>query len=537
MRSSKLKRVLSLMCTVVLMATSLFGCGEAEKVNTESEKQEVVQQTQESQTVEEEKLEYVELDWYAGLEGQPDKAIVVEKLNEYLLEKLNLKLNVVGFPAAEAAQKMTTMINSGQDMGIITIGAGVSYLENATKGAFYPMSELLEKYGAGTLGMYSEDIWGATKVDGEIYMIPTKKDLAQITGLIYNSTMAEELGLNMEAALSEIKDLADGEEFFKEVLKLRNEKYPEYVGKPILPNINHRVTPHFFGFEGFGINELAVCNIEGIGDFAGYDIDEVFNVYATDEFRELCLLKQRLAEAGVIAADPDDPAIADWSTAPYMFTRYAWGHTYVDKAIYSEEFDSELYHFDKSWTSVDNILIAGSAISASCKHPERAMMFLELLHTDPYLSTLLHFGVEGEHWVKDSKGVMTFEGTRNADPTNRGYYVWYGAFGNLMITDVPDSVGGPDNYSIKVLEECFNNALVPSHMGFVLDLTPIQNEIAACNNVVAEYRKTLLTGNFESADAVNKRVDEFNAKLVANGSEKIIAEVQAQLDAWISANK
>ena len=34
-----------------------------------------------------------------------------------------------------------------------------------------------------------------------------------------------------------------------------------------------------------------------------------------------------------------------------------------------------------------------------------------------------------------------------------------------------------------------------------------------------------------------ERVDEFNAKLVANGSEKIVAEVQAQLDAWISANK
>ena len=38
-----------------------------------------------------------------------------------------------------------------------------------------------------------------------------------------------------------------------------------------------------------------------------------------------------------------------------------------------------------------------------------------------------------------------------------------------------------------------------------------------------------------SADEVNQAVDEFVEKLNANGAEKIVAEVQSQIDAWQAA--
>ena len=69
-------------------------------------------------------------------------------------------------------------------------------------------------------------------------------------------------------------------------------------------------------------------------------------------------------------------------------------------------------------------------------------------------------------------------------------------------------------------------------MGFVLDTTEIENELSACNNVISEYLGYLQKGLLESPEAVNKSVDDFVAKLKQNGSEKIVAEVQAQIDAW-----
>ncbi len=48
------------------------------------------------------------------------------------------------------------------------------------------------------------------------------------------------------------------------------------------------------------------------------------------------------------------------------------------------------------------------AISTASKNPERAMMFLNLLNTDPYLMTLLNFGVEGTHYtLKDNEVVFS----------------------------------------------------------------------------------------------------------------------------------
>ena len=61
------------------------------------------------------------------------------------------------------------------------------------------------------------------------------------------------------------------------------------------------------------------------------------------------------------------------------------------------------------------------------------------------------------------------------------------------------------------------------------------NEIAACTNVIAEYQTDLANGQLNSADEVNQAVDEFVEKLNANGAEKIVAEVQSQIDAWQAA--
>ena len=86
------------------------------------------------------------------------------------------------------------------------------------------------------------------------------------------------------------------------------------------------------------------------------------------------------------------------------------------------------------------------------------------------------------------------------------------------------------------IDENNNSARVPSHMGFVVDTTPITNEIAACNNVVAEYANTLAKGQYDSQEAVDAAVDAFNEKLEANGLSKILEEIQSQIDAWNSKN-
>lgn len=70
-------------------------------------------------------------------------------------------------------------------------------------------------------------------------------------------------------------------------------------------------------------------------------------------------------------------------------------------------------------------------------------------------------------------------------------------------------------------------------MGFVFDDTKVKNEISQLVGIVAEY-KSLATGALANP---SKLLDERNAKLKSAGVEKVQAELQAQIDAWLADNK
>jgi len=56
--------------------------------------------------------------------------------------------------------------------------------------------------------------------------------------------------------------------------------------------------------------------------------------------------------------------------------------------------------FAKPIITTDSISGSQMAISANSKNPARAMKFLNLLNSDPYLHNLICFGIEGDHYTK-----------------------------------------------------------------------------------------------------------------------------------------
>jgi putative aldouronate transport system substrate-binding protein len=72
------------------------------------------------------------------------------------------------------------------------------------------------------------------------------------------------------------------------------------------------------------------------------------------------------------------------------------------------------------------------------------------------------------------------------------------------------------------------NAKPSPALGFAFDSVPVQTELASVSAVVKEYELSLSTGSVDPA----RVLPEFLDKLKGAGSERIIAEVQKQLDAW-----
>ena len=479
-------------------------------------------------------LPYVEMDWYVGQTPQLDQQTVNDKLNEYLMEKLNMKINMKFMTTADWESKMGTMISSGQDLGIIGFGSQSKsdYVVESQRGSFYPITELLDKVAPETKALFPAEIWEAMKINGEIYGIPSLKDNGYFISLIYNADMAEKYGIDIDAY--EYRNFRDLEPLFRDAKAKRDADMPEWADRPIVWGVD-RLYPYNFAFETF-LNDsfLAVCNIDGIMDLAGYTSDQAVNFYDTQEFLDFSLQKQAMVDEGLYAYDYTN--LTDWQYDGSIFAFVGWGYTFMQEHLYSDQFVTKMRMSDHLWTETNNYFSAGTAISAKCSDPERALMFLNLVNTDPYVATMMRFGVEGVHYVLDENGKMTFEGTINEDPSNRAYYYWYGApMGNLTIVNAPEELTGPDGIMLTKMMEYNDSCIKPKHLGFVFDTSPVVNEIAACTNIVLEYQPGLSQGQASSPEEVEELVQEFRDKLKANGAEKIVAEVQKQLDAWMAS--
>ncbi len=481
-------------------------------------------------------LPFVTLDWYFGLNEMNGDAAVNEAVNEYLKEKVNANVNLHYWSGDQYWEKMTTMISAGQDVGIIGFGTQtkLDYVVQSQRGAYYPLEDLLDTIAPDTKALFSDDIWEAMKIDGHIYGIPSLKDNGYFISLIYNADMADDLGINMDDY--DFGGMRDLEELAYKVQELRNasDKYADFTDYPVFWYTG-AAFPYNFAFETFFNGQFfAVCNIDGINDIAGVDSETVVNFYDTPEYLEFCKQMQRLVEDNIYLYDYDNKGEMQYTGG--IFGWVGWGYTYMEEHMYGDNFTTKMKMFNRIWTDTGNFQSAGTAISAKCAEPERAMMILNLINTDPKFATMMRFGIEGTHYTYDDEGKMTFAGTLNEDTANRDYYYWYAApLGNLTIVNAPESMVGPDSIMLTNMVKYNNEALKGSHMGFVLDTTPIVNEVAACTNVVSEYKNDLERGQTSSQEEVEELVAEFNDKLKANGVDAIVAETQKQIDAWKAA--
>lgn len=512
-----IKRVLAVVLSVFLLAGTASGCN---KKNTPNEANGSKQG--ETGGTSEEKLEHVTLDWYMALwTNYPDTDRVMAEVSKKIKEKLNATVNFHVSGEADYKTKVSTMLNAGQPMDMLYLSnSTVPFLENAQRGAFYPLEGLLEKYAPNIYKSISKDIWDAVTIDKHIYAVVPMKDLADSTSLMYDKIITDKYKINVPQSgkWTTVYDIMD---FIYAMRDARNKEYPELAKYPSVEGTNFQLG---FFFPHELISTVAGITIPGLEGFQGKGSgDTVFNIYDTPEYLKYCKTMRKFVEDGLYPNDAKnfnkDKAIdikSGWL--------YAQGHVVPYKAV-NPNYEMSESNYKVMTTSYVRAML--NAVAANSKNPERALMVLDLVNTDPYIGTMLRFGIENEHWKKVDDKTVTFKGTTNEDTNKRSYYHWYGAqWGGITNMFIPESVDSTIQVKIKELVEKSNKKTA---LGFVFDGKPVQNEIAACKNVITEYNDVLRYGMI--AD-VEKTVAEFVNKLKENGSQKIVDEAQKQLTAW-----
>lgn len=87
-----------------------------------------------------------EIKWYTLGTPQKDTDKVFAEVNKYTKEKINATVTMTQIDWGDWDQKSQVMINSGEEFDII-FTFGNPYVQNAQKGAFIAVDDLLEKEG------------------------------------------------------------------------------------------------------------------------------------------------------------------------------------------------------------------------------------------------------------------------------------------------------------------------------------------------------------------------------------------------------
>lgn len=459
----------------------------------------------------------VTIKWYmAGSGPQADVQTVQEAVNEYLLEAydMNIDLQLIATDYANYSQKMQMVIASGEEYDICwTSSWNNSYYDNVNKNAFIELEELLEVDALELFASMDENIWNAVRINGNIYGVPSQQIFTKQNYVAIVKQYVDKYNLDT----SKIKKLSDLEEFFMQVKADEPEVYPMAAS-----------SNGFFGKLNLAIGYelLAGGKVPGCITLEGNEL-KVLNQYEElESLKEFYDLMYKWQQEGLIrkdAATVSDNAVPDMKAGKHIAAVNSTFKPGVE-AIESANFggrEVELITLSDPYLVTDSFVSSLNAISRTSKNPEVAMKLLNLVNTDATLYNLLCFGVEGTHYNLNEEGKAVSDDSKGYNPN----VDWM--FGNQFNGLIRE--GQEDNIWEETLK--LNKSAVPSKvLGFAFDHTTVTNELAAVNAVLDQYVLSLDTGAVDP----EKLMPELIEKLKAASVDKIIEELQTQLDAWVA---
>ncbi|MDF2927037.1 MAG: sugar transporter substrate-binding protein [Paenibacillaceae bacterium] len=490
----KSKHIYALLALVLTAALAMAGCTDSNQ-SSESSSPSASSSPQ---------LTPVELSIFYPGDEQKDTALVEAELNKLLKDKINATVKINAVSWGDWTQKINLMVSGGEPFDLMFSASWDRFGSNVAKGAFLPLNDLIGTYGKELKASMRDEYFSATSMDGKIYAVPVQKELAQQFGLVLSKPLVEKYKFD----LSKIKKLADLEPWLQTI----KDNEPDVV-----PLWASRTLSGLLPFETVGSSSIPGSIYKG-GEA------KIINKFETPEMTEMLALIRSWNLKGYFQNDPATQKDATaHNKAGRVFAQQMQlkpGKDVEFSVQQGQEF-VQLELTDAHTTSGD-ITGALTAISRTSKNPERAMMLLNLLHTDAEVLNTLVFGIEGTHYIRN--GNIISKPANLAEKSYTPGINWM--FGNQFLNYLWDNED-PKKWD-KFRE--FNNSAKPSVLlGFNYNPEPVTNEEAAIINIFDQYIDALFTGVGEPAALVA----EFNEKMRKAGMNKILEEKQKQVNEFL----
>lgn len=448
---------------------------------------------------------------------------VYAEVNKKMKEKINATLDVRFLDWNEYTQKYPLMFAANEDFDLVLTGNWLWYPETARKDGFMELTEdMIKTYAPQTWEQQPPLAFEQSKIDGKLYMIASNSFESGFQNVVIRGDLREKYNL------PELKSLTDFINYLTTVAK--NEKGIKAFGGPSV-NISPNPIPIMFGDLERSFITTSVPLV--------YDLKSqtptLSNYLDDPKWVERLNMLYEMAQNGVWDKD-SIVSKENWGDAFKAGKTAAFNSNLINTTSALEainlahpEWKPEVYdvHPDAKRTR-SPFNGGGIAIHATSKNPERALMALDLLRYDKEIYDLTVYGIPGKHYepVGDNK-YKSLTGSTGFPPDAASPWGWR----------TQDLIRQAEGQAGELLTSFYDkwkaNNIIDSKLAtFVLDDSSIKNELAALANV----QKTYLLPIYHGLVKPEEGIPVAQEKLKQAGLEKVQAEMQKQIDAFIQAN-
>lgn len=465
--------------------------------------------------------EEVTLKFYFGGDKKAATDEVWSAISDYLKAKgLNVKFDINFIPFGDFKDKMLVMAASGDKWDMNFDGDWLSYKQMAAKGSYMALNDLLPKYAPTLYAKYQEQgTLAAATVDGKIVGLPWTMSMNQRKYAAWRQDLTDKAGIT--PAPDSIKTIEDLDAFLHKL----KEAYPK--------DKLSRSTPLGIYMER---DEWVDLGFHGMGFYLNDPTVKIQPVEQQPFYKEAALMSKKWYDDGILNRDAmidKEDGAAQWRNGKMFYTDsdHEWVNADPGFADPSYKLGSSLLYPDKKYvnrTALANVV----AINRNSEHADRVLQFLDMLETDQQLYDMVQYGIEGKTYVLKDGAANYPDGMQT---TTSNYMEWGGQWALWKPQFMrPNPAYGKDFW---VHEAEF--AALPVNVnspvdGLFISEDNIKNEVAKRDQAIEEFNKPIEYGNVKDVD---KAVNDYIEKQKNNGLDKIIAEAQKQIDAYLAAKK
>ena len=449
----------------------------------------------------------------------PDVQMVQDAMNKILQARYNitLKLNPIDSGSYEQKQRLAVAAGDVQDL-VYAVPWINNYYVNVAQGALLPLDDLLKKYAPKTFASMSTQAWNSTRVNGKIYGVLNQQPWTRPIGPRVRKDLAQKYGLD----LTKINTFNDLTPFLAAVKAGEPGITPIGIGQ-----ITDKGGPYSSAYLGYEIVDGVSTDAGIIGVKADDPNVRVVNIAMLPTFFQQVQLARQWFQAGYYPVDlPGDQVTANWRAGKYALEIDVVHRDSVGQLAQTYGYDFIAKGLGPLILTTGGINSTMNNISSTSKHPEACMKVLEAFNNDLDVYHLLCRGIEGKHYVVTDKKNNVIGFPAGVTATNNRYNPqssWM--FGDIFNDYYPsEEVVGAWPLSLKD-----NETATPSQaMGFAFDPTNVKTELAQVQQAQQQYGYPLIMGRVDPQAGLQT----YLSKLHDAGVDKVITEIQGQLDKW-----